>query len=154
MKLFKSFFCTALIALFVLTSFVSSETKQSKWLVDFEEAKIEASNSEHIILLSFQGSDWCNNCRRLEKVLFENEDFITFSNDNLTLLKADFPMKKENALSKEQSKKNDALAEKFNPDGKFPLVVLLNSKGEKIGELTYPSKNVESYINSIRSVIK
>jgi hypothetical protein len=41
----------------------------------------------------------------------------------------DFPRQKKNQLSKEQVKLNEALAERYNKDGKFPFTVLVNEKG-------------------------
>jgi thioredoxin-related protein len=37
-------------------------------------------------------------------------------------------------LSKEQTKHNEGLAEKYNPLGKFPYTVLLDAKGKIIKE--------------------
>ena len=137
----------------VLLSFSKDEIQSVQWTTDFEDAKSSASSTERIILMSFQGSDWCGNCKRLEHSLFENGDFIDFASGNLIMLKVDFPMKRENKLSKEQTKHNEALAEEFNPDGAFPKVVILNAQGEKLGEMAYPSASPEEYIASIKSFI-
>ena len=151
----NAFFKSMVLGLgLMLLSFSRDEIQTIYWNTDFERAKSAATSSEQIILMSFQGSDWCANCKRLEHTLFENSDFIDFYSGNLTMLKVDFPMKKENRLSKEQVKHNDALAEKFNPDGSFPKVIILNAKGEKLGEMTYPSKTVEEYITSIKTFIE
>lgn len=138
----------------ILLSFTRDEIQTVYWNTDFEVAKKAATDSERIILMSFQGSDWCGNCKRLEHALFENSDFIDFVSGNLIMLKVDFPMKKENKLSKEQTKHNDVLAEEFNPDGSFPKVIILNAQGEKLGEMSYPSDDAQEYIESIKSFIK
>ena len=135
----------------ILLSFTRDEIQTVNWNTDFETAKIDATNSERLILMSFQGSDWCGNCKRLEHALFENSDFIDFASGNLVMLKVDFPMKRENKLSREQTKHNEALAEQFNSEGSFPRVVILNGKGEKLGEMAYPSATAEEYITSIKS---
>lgn len=151
----NAFFKSMVLGLgLMLLSFSRDEIQTIYWNTDFEGAKSSAALSDGIILMSFQGSDWCGNCKRLEHTLFENSDFIDFYSGNLTMLKVDFPMKKENRLSKEQVKHNDALAEKFNPDGSFPKVIILNAQGEKLGEMAYPSKTAEEYIASIKSFIE
>lgn len=143
----------ALTAL-ILLSITTSSSDESNWVTDFDTAKNTASQEEKIVMMSFQGSDWCGNCRRLEKILFENEEFKSFADSNLILLKVDFPMKKENKLSKEQTAHNDALADKYNREGKLPLVLFFNSAGEKIGALSYPEKDASAYISSIKKLIK
>ena len=59
---------------------------------------------------------------KLEKNIWESKDFIEDSNQHFVLLRADFPKRKSNALSKEQQEKNDRLAENYNKQGLFPLV--------------------------------
>lgn len=138
----------------MLLSFSKDEMQTINWKTDFESAKTSAESSSRIILMSFQGSDWCGNCKRLERSLFENSEFIDFCSSNLVMLKVDFPMKKENKLSKEQTKHNDKLAEMFNTEGSFPKVVIVNAQGDKLGEMAYPSKTVEEYIASIKTFME
>jgi thioredoxin-related protein len=143
----------SLAILLSLTSKTPAET-ESKWVTDFESAKTLAAADEKIIMMSFQGSDWCGACKRLEKSLFQNAEFTAFADSKLVLLKVDFPMKKENKLSKEQTAHNEVLAEKYNQEGKFPKVVFFNGKGEKIGTLVHPKDDAASYIASIKELIK
>ena len=70
------------------------------------------------------------------------------------MLKVDFPMQKANKLSKEQTAHNEALADKYNPEGKFPMVIFFNGKGEKLGTLQHPKDDVAAYIASIKELIK
>ena len=86
------------------------------------------TRKEHkFILLSFSGSDWCGPCIRLHKEVFGSNAFEQLANEKLILVNADFPRYKKNQLSVSQQKINDALAEKYNKKGEFPLTVLLNS---------------------------
>jgi len=68
------------------------------------------------------------------------------------LLRADFPRNKGNQLSKEQLKKNEALAEKYNTRGFFPLVVLLNSSGQVLGTTGYKNVSPSEYIKILESL--
>jgi thioredoxin-related protein len=105
-----------------------------EWLTDFEQAKAAATNQRKYILLNFSGSDWCAPCIKLKKEVFENEVFSSLAEKQLVLVRADFPRSKKNQLSKEQTKHNEVLAEKYNPSGKFPLTLLLDSNGTIIKE--------------------
>ncbi len=106
----------------------------AQWLSDFETAKTNAAADHKYILLNFSGSDWCAPCIKLKREVFESDAFAAIAEKKLILLRADFPRAKKNQLSKEQTKHNEALAEKYNPNGKFPLTVLLDANGKIIKE--------------------
>lgn len=115
-----------LIILFFLT-FSTTE-----WTTDFSKAKTEATEKSKYILLNFSGSDWCGPCMKLKKEVLDSEEFLKFAEDKLVLVRADFPRNKKNKLSPEQTKQNEALAEKYNNEGKFPLTVLINADGKVV----------------------
>jgi thioredoxin-related protein len=103
-----------------------------EWTTDFAKAKIEASTKNKYILLNFSGSDWCGPCMKLKKVVLDSQDFLEFAETKLVLVRADFPRSKKNRLSPELTKHNEALAEKYNNEGKFPLTVLIDSEGNVV----------------------
>ncbi len=109
-------------------------TTPSPWLTNFEQAKTQAQQEHKLILLNFSGSDWCGPCIKMKKEVFESESFGTTAEKNLVLVRADFPRSKKNQLSKEQTMHNEGLAEKYNPQGKFPYTVLLDEEGKVIKE--------------------
>jgi thioredoxin-related protein len=104
------------------------------WGDNLETALSDAKQNHKMVLLYFSGSDWCGPCIKLKQEVLETTDFQTFSNEHLNLVRADFPRMKKNQLSKEQTAYNEKLAEKYNPKGKFPLTVLINSDGKVITE--------------------
>ena len=114
---------TVLLVLLMFT--VSSP----QWLDNFDSAKRIASAENKLILLSFSGSDWCGPCIRMKKEVFESTTFLSLADAQLVLMRADFPRSKKNQLSKEQTQHNEALAEKYNPEGKFPFTLLLDKQG-------------------------
>ena len=126
----------------------------SVWFVNYKEALASAKVLDRPVLVSFSGSDWCNNCMRLSKELFETTSFLRFADENLILLNLDFPAKKQNKLSKELTEQNDQLAEKFNKKGSFPLTLLLNKHGQLIGPMDYPLSSVEDYLENIDQLIE
>jgi thioredoxin-related protein len=120
------------------------------WLTDFEQAKVIASNEKKLILLNFSGSDWCVPCISLRKDIFEQDEFKKFAAEKLVLVNADFPRKKANALSKEQTTKNEQLADKYNSKGSFPLTILMTSNGKILQVWDgYYKKGTQSFINEI-----
>jgi thioredoxin-related protein len=118
--------------LFLATIFFSFALSQPVWMNNLENAKELAKNEHKFILLNFSGSDWCIPCIRLRKEVFNTEAFDNYASQNLILVNADFPRTNKNKLSKEQQKLNDALAEKYNLQGSFPLTLLLDSNGNKL----------------------
>lgn len=123
----KAFIFSLLCTFFALNS-------TSEWLGDFEKAKTEATQANKYILLNFCGSDWCIPCIKLKKDIFESEEFKTFATSHLVLVRADFPRLKKNQLDKKQTAVNEGLADKYNPEGKFPLTILIDAKGKVVKE--------------------
>ena len=121
------------------------------WETSYKNSIIKAQNQNKKIILVFQGSDWCGTCIKLSKEIWSKEEFISYSKINYILIQADFPRKKKNALTKEQQKINNFLAEKYNPNGYFPLVVVLNKNGEVLGETSYKKTTPKQYINLLES---
>jgi len=138
---------------FVLLVFLFPHTS-STWLTDFDQAKMDAEKSHKVILLTFSGSDWCVPCIRLHKEVFESPLFEKYADDNLVLVNADFPRLKKNRLSKEQTKKNENLADQYNRNGSFPLTILLDAHGKVIKQWEgVPKETVEAFINEIDASI-
>src|SRR5438309_8668716 len=125
------------------------------WLTDLDQAKLDAASRHEAILLSFSGSDWCIPCIRLHKEIFDSEAFTSYASEHLVLVNADFPRLKKNQLSKEQTAKNEAMADQYNQKGTFPLTVLLSPEGKIIKQWQgYPNETPEQFINEIKEVIE
>ncbi len=125
----------------------------SNWGKNFEEAKVLATQKHQLILLNFSGSDWCGPCIRLKREVFGNEVFIHFADDNLVLVNADFPRSKKNELSKEQTKQNENLADRYNPKGRFPFTLLVSPDGKVLKTFDgFPNESVDEFVDEIKSV--
>lgn len=138
-------FISALLAGFFLFS------ASVGWETDMEKAKVKAEHEHKLILLNFSGSDWCGPCIRLHTEIFGKDVFKTFADNNLVLVNADFPRMKKNQLSKEQQKRNDLLADKYNANGSFPYTVLLypDETVIKIWD-GYPQVTPEQFISQVK----
>jgi thioredoxin-related protein len=70
------------------------------------------------------------------------------------IYKADFPKKKANQLSPELTESNMKLAEKYNRNGSFPLIVLLDKTTKVIGMTGFKNIPAVDYIQLIHSLEK
>ncbi|HBK82443.1 MAG TPA: thioredoxin family protein [Flavobacterium sp.] len=123
-----------------------------EWSTNFNEAKALAKKESKSILLVFSGSDWCAPCIKLDKTVWQSQVFKDASKENWILLKADFPKKRANLLSENQSKLNKELAEKYNPEGSFPKVVKLNSDGKVLGIMGFEKITAAAYVAKLKSI--
>jgi thioredoxin-related protein len=123
------------------------------WLGDFGAAQKQAVQEHKLILVNFSGSDWCGPCIRLRKEILESSAFETYATGHLVLVRADFPRQKKNQLSKEQVKLNEALADRYNKDGKFPYTLLIDENGKVIKAWDgFPDETPEQFVKQIADV--
>ena len=137
------------IALLLLVS--STTINAQTWHTDINVAKKHAQELNKNIVLVFQGSDWCGPCIKLDREVWSTADFKAYAKKNFVLLKADFPKKKANRLSKEQQDKNDMLAEKYNQRGYFPMVAVLSPQGKVLGTTGYKKMTPTEYAKLLSS---
>jgi thioredoxin-related protein len=133
-----------LLSLFFLT--------RVAWSGDFNEAQQQARQSHKMILVNFSGSDWCGPCIRLRKEILETTEFDDYAQDHLVLVRADFPRQKKNQLNKDQVKRNEALADKYNAEGKFPFTLLLDENGKVLKSWDgYPNVTTVQFVSQIKA---
>jgi len=133
---------------------LSSSVFAQNWQSNFEDAKALAVKENKTIILVFSGSDWCAPCIKLDKDIWQSEDFKNESTASWVLYKADFPKKKGNALSPEKKQQNDVLAEKYNIEGNFPLVMVLGPNGKVLGKTGFKNLPAKDYIALLHSFEK
>ncbi|MBT1686448.1 thioredoxin family protein [Dawidia soli] len=120
------------------------------WLNDFEQARTLAHEQNKLILLNFSGSDWCGPCIKMKREIFEAAEFQSYADQHLVLVRADFPRQKKNQPDARQQERNEKLAERYNPTGKFPLTLLMTADGEVIREWNgYSHGSVSEFINQL-----
>ena len=135
------------VFLFLLSFSLTAQNWETDWKVATQKSK---KNNQKLILV-FSGSDWCIPCIKLEKEIWEAESFKAYALENYVLLRADFPKRKKNALSKEKQTHNDKLAERFNAAGYFPLVVVISPEEKVLGQLGYEKSTPGKYIELINA---
>jgi thioredoxin-related protein len=126
----------------------------SDWHHNLADAQAIAQREHKHILLNFSGSDWCGPCIRMKKEIFDSEAFKKMADSELVLVNADFPRNKKNQPTPEQEKMNDAMADKYNPQGKFPFTLLLNEKGAVLGTWEgLPNETPDAFIEDVHNDI-
>jgi len=123
------------------------------WQPDFEKATQLAKEKHQLILLNFSGSDWCGPCIRMNKEIFENEQFSKMADSSIVMYNADFPRNKKNQLNPALKKQNEALADKYNSQGKFPFTVLLTPDGKILNSWDgLPNENAAQFAQSLKAI--
>lgn len=142
---------TVLFSLLLLLSIGSAFSQD--WQTDLSKAKTIATQENKTIILVFQGSDWCAPCMKLDKEIWSSEYFKNYAKSNYIMVQVDFPRRKQNALSKEQEAANGELAEKYNKNGVFPFVVVMDGAGNVLGETGYKKMTPEGYVKVLDAFI-
>lgn len=137
--------------LIYLLLFVSTYSYAQDWKVNFEDAKTTSQENNQKIILVFSGSDWCAPCMKLEREIWNTTEFQDYAKDHFVLLKADFPRRKKNALTKQQQEQNNLLAETYNKEGYFPLVVVLDKNENVLGKTGYKKATPQDFIKLLNS---
>ncbi|OYQ36082.1 thiol-disulfide isomerase [Flavobacterium cyanobacteriorum] len=125
------------------------------WNYDLETAKKKAAAENKTILLVFSGSDWCARCMELEKTVWQSEAFKAEAKKSWVLLRADFLQKKGNPEPVDVNDMKIILAEKYNRDGFFPYIVLLDKTGKLLGKTGFEEfDTAEEYVTYLRRLAK
>lgn len=140
--------------LFICHLFLASVLIAQEWQPSYTEAVAGAKEQHKTILLVFAGSDWCAPCKKLDATIWKSDNFRSYAKENYVLYKADFPRKRANRLPDAVAEQNSGLAEKYNPNGYFPLVLLLDGNGHILGKTGYLTSTPQAYINHLNSFVK
>ncbi len=134
---------------FLLISFWGhTQVFQSDW----NKAQELSQEENRLLVLVFSGSDWCGPCIKLDKEIWQDNSFENFADKHLVLYKADFPRKKANKLPQSLDKLHKELAASYNPNGFFPLVVVI-SQGNVVAQFGYEKIGALGYIEKLRKLI-
>lgn len=139
------------LALVILGFQLNAQSTLNNWFVDLEEAQSYAKDHSGQILMVFSGSDWCKPCIQFKKDILTADAFKQYADANLTILYLDFPARKKNKLSKAQTKHNEALAEKYNRQGAFPKIVLLDSEDVILAQPEFRGQSPDDFIAELKN---
>ena len=82
----------------------------------------DAAAKKQRIAVYFSGSDWCANCHRFSKEVLSTPDIDQQLKNDFVFYTADFPQRKK--LDAQTLAANEQLAEKLNPESRFPVLVI------------------------------
>lgn len=134
--------------LFVLLS-ASMVGQAQEWKSNLKDAIKECSASDKEVLLLFSVPDGCETCANLEKNVLQTDEFVAYAKANFILVKQDF---KSNAGNMEE---NLLIVEKYNKDGFFPLLVVINKNAKSVGQIgSYRNESARDYILKLESIKK
>ncbi|MGH7943133.1 MAG: thioredoxin family protein [Limisphaerales bacterium] len=105
-------------------------SKPPQWGTDLPAALNQARLDSKLVLMDFTGSDWCPWCMKLDKDIFSTAQFASYANNNLELVRVDFP--RNTSQSEDLRQANAELARRFNVHG-YPTCILLDSSGNELG---------------------
>ena len=88
-------------------------------MTGFYDAFEQSIKENKPIMANFTGSDWCGWCIKLDKAVFQTDEFKKWANKNVILLELDFPRRKK--LDQELADSNNQLQSIFKVRG-FPSV--------------------------------
>jgi len=133
---------------------LSLSVAAQEWNTSLDSAKKLATEQDKNIILVFSGSDWCAPCIKLDKNIWQSEAFKAEAAKEWVMVKADFPKKKGNRQSEELRSANAVLSEKYNKEGAFPLVVVMDKNGKVLGKTGFKNVSPEEYIKLLHSFEK
>ncbi len=124
------------------------------WKSDFDAAMQQATLENKKVLLFFSVPEYCENCTRLEQNIFRSSEFNSYAQENYILLKIDFSTQ-AGSLTPEQKQKNLLIVEKYNKDGFFPYVVILNKDAKVLGNAeVYKNQTPLQFLSVLKSFTK
>lgn len=137
-----------------LLLFALPASNQAQWLVNYREAQNQAQREQKAILIVFSGSDWCRPCIQMEQEVFSQTEFLSFATHKLVLLKVDFPRRKKNQLQIDLQQHHTALAARYNPQGAFPWVVLVDPDGEILLQTGFQTGQKATFIQRLQQALE
>lgn len=138
------------LTLSLLLLVISDLATAQQWETDLDAAVRLASTQNKNILLFFSVADACDTCRRLNNDIFQSVEFLEYAQENLVLVKLDFLN-----MSSETKAEKLLIVEKYNKDGFFPWVVVINKNEKVVGKAPiYDGQSPARYVNQISEIDK
>lgn len=119
------------------------------WTDDCDKGLAQAKTEKKMSLLDFTGSDWCGWCMKLDKEVFSEKEFKDYAKQNLVLIELDYPQQKR--LPKHTKDQNEKLKGEYGIKG-YPTIFILDSEGQKIGQLGYMEGGPKAFIAAIEKL--
>jgi hypothetical protein len=119
------------------------------WREPFDVAKEEAGRTGKPMLVFIGNTEACPDCKEFAKKVCEAPEFISFAQENLVCTRLLYSA----LASKEEQWKMTRNADKYNMTPRGHAVIIANSKGVRIGELSTSVTSMGSFISEIKEII-
>ncbi|HFA48412.1 MAG TPA: thioredoxin family protein [Bacteroidetes bacterium] len=145
----------SIFVLLLLSSsiYLQAQNEALHFFHDMAQAKEYAAENNTDILMVFAGSDWCRPCIQFKKDILLSDAFAKYADGKITVLYLDFPARRKNRLSAEQTAHNEALAEKYNRSGAFPKIVLLDKDETILAEPEFKGQSVDEFLQQLNPIL-
>ena len=110
---------------------------------NLDEALAKAKKEGKLVYVCFSGSDWCGWCKKLEREVFSQPEFVPAVEKDFVLVFIDSPSDK-GVLAARAKKENPKLVKKYGIGG-FPTALILDGDGKKVGETGYRKGGAKPY---------
>lgn len=120
---------------------------------DMAEARAVADETGRDILLVFAGSDWCRPCKQFRISVLEDAGFRQNLREELVVLYLDFPSKRRNQLPEEVQAHHNRYAERYNAEGVFPRLYLLDAEEAVLAELKFAGEEAPAFESQLRAAL-
>jgi len=144
----KIFLIAVLLTAVVIGCSKGGSNDNLNWEENLETALQKAKAENKAVLVNFTGSDWCQWCIKLSDEVFSKSEFEDYAEDNLILVRLDFPRSIEQ--SAETKLYNNQLAQRYGVQG-FPTILLFNSQGKMVLQTGYQPGGPVSYVNHLKN---
>ncbi len=121
------------------------------WMTDFSAAKEKAAKENKLLLIEFNGSDWCGFCIKLNNQIFKQEVFKQGVKEHFVLVELDYPRNKSKQ-SDELIQQNAKLKQLYPVRG-YPSVILADAKGVPFAQTGYLDLAPETYLKHLQSLL-
>lgn len=146
----KIFLSAILLTAVVIGCSKGGSNDNLNWEDNLETALQKAKTENKAVLVNFTGSDWCVWCQKLSAEVFSKSEFEDYAEENLILVKVDFPEKIEQ--SAETKIYNSQLAQRFGIQG-YPTILLFNSQGKMVLQTGYLPGGPVTYVDHLKSYL-
>ncbi len=144
----KSIFTAVLM--FAVLAAIQLNGAEVKWHTDFAKAQELAQKENKPMLLFFTGSDWCGWCKKLNKEILTQKEFVRWTEKNVVPVEVDFPRKPNPKLVKQ----NNELQQKYKVRG-YPTLLLTTPAGEVFAKTGYMrNSNGKKYVAHLKDLMK
>ena len=144
----KLFLIAVLLGAVVIGCSKGGSNDNLNWEENLETALQKAKTENKAVLVNFTGSDWCVWCQKLSAEVFSQGEFEDYADENLILVKLDFPRDIEQ--SAETKAYNNQLAQRYGVQG-FPTILLLNSQGKMVLQTGYLPGGPVTYVEHLKN---